>query len=102
MNNQLEYLIFENNSLDKWQNKDHTALLTECINELINKDFPALIQLLYRLDIPEKKLKENLALQETMDAAEIISTMIIKRQIEKIVSREKFSRKNSENNEERW
>ncbi len=102
MNNQLENIIFENNSLDTWQNKDHTALLTQCINEMINTDFPALVQLLYRLDIPEKKLKENLALEDDKNSAEIISTMIIKRQIEKIISREKFRRKNSENNEERW
>ena len=102
MNNQLENIIFENNSLETWQNKDHAALLIQCINELINTDFPALIQLLYRLDIPENKLKENLAQNDEKNAGEIISTMIIKRQVEKIISREKFRRKNSENNEERW
>ena len=102
MNSQLENIIFQNKGLDTWQSKEHAALLTELINELINTDFPKLIQLVYRLDIPEKKLKENLASYDKKDAAEIISAMIINRQSEKIISREKFSRKDSENNEERW
>lgn len=102
MNSQLENIIFQNSGLDTWQSKEHAALLAALINELIITDFPALIQLLYRIDIPEKKLKENLALYDKEDAAEIIADMIIKRQVEKIISREKFSRKDSENNEERW
>jgi hypothetical protein len=51
--------------------------LSNYIQELIDKDMPALLQLLYRLDIDEDKLKTYLANNSIWDAATIISTLIM-------------------------
>ena len=54
-------------------------LFIDKINYLINHDFDQLIQLLYRIDVDETKLKT--ALRNTQrDAAEVIAEMIIERE----------------------
>ena len=60
------------------------------INQMINNDFPGLINLLYRFDIDEKKLKELLRTNSGEDAGMIIAELLIERQIEKQRSREKY------------
>jgi hypothetical protein len=77
-------------------------LIINKIELLINTDFQKLIQLLYTLDIPEKKLKELLA-TEHANAAVIISDLIIERQLQKIEMRKKFMGDNSDIPEdEKW
>lgn len=78
-------------------------ILSEKINELIEKDFPQLINILYRIDISEQKLKTLLKQHQDVDAARIMSAMIIDRQLEKIKLREQF-RKNEDDisADERW
>ena len=71
------------------RNENILEQLSEYINDLIANDFSSLIQLLYRLDIPEKKLKESLRLNVQEDAGRIMAMMIIKRQMEKIELRKK-------------
>lgn len=51
--------------------------LVNYIQELIDRDMPALLQLLYRLDIDEDKLKTYLANSSLADGAAIISKLII-------------------------
>lgn len=51
--------------------------LSNYIQELIDRDMPALIHLLYRLDIDEDKLKTILANSSLAEGATIISTLII-------------------------
>lgn len=60
------------------------------INYLINNDFQRLVQVLYTVDVDEKKLKNLLALQPDKDAAEIIASLIINRQLEKSATRQHF------------
>ncbi len=43
--------------------------LSSFINDLINKDFNALIQLLYRIDVNEQKLKTLLKQQQDVDTS---------------------------------
>lgn len=77
--------------------------LTQYINDLINHDFSQLVSLLYRIDVPEKKLRQVLDATNGKDAASVIATMIIERQLEKIRSREKFkSNDNEMSEEEKW
>ncbi len=76
--------------------------LIELINDLIKKDFPSLIQLLYRIDVNEKKLKDLLQQSPGTDAALIIADAIVKRQLQKIASREKFSPKNNAADKDQW
>ena len=53
--------------------------LIDKINYLLVNDFATLVQILYRIDIDELKLKENLRQQNTEPAAKVIAEMMIKR-----------------------
>ena len=70
-------------------------LLVERIDELIRADFEKLKWILYRIDVSEKKLSEELKNSEA-DAATIMADMIIARQIEKAESRKKFGGKEND------
>ncbi|MBS1622361.1 MAG: hypothetical protein JST10_04185 [Bacteroidetes bacterium] len=77
--------------------------LSSYINELILTDFSKLVQILYRLDIPENKLKQLLADNAGKDAGKIIAEMIIERQIQKINSRQQFHQRDKNISEdEKW
>ena len=69
-----------------------TGLLANRINEMINRDFSALVQLLYRIDVSESKLRQLLQENATSDAGRIIAQLILERQWQKILSRRKYSR----------
>ncbi|MEP6514484.1 MAG: hypothetical protein ABJA79_11485 [Parafilimonas sp.] len=87
------------------QQPDVLKQLNEYINYLINHDFPALVQLLYRIDISEKKIKEALQLQDAEDGGALIAKMIIERQLQKIKSKSKQSFSKSDENiisEDEW
>jgi hypothetical protein len=64
--------------------------LTEKINHMIVEDFSGLVQALYRMDVSESKLRDLLQNQPHTDAADLIATLIMERQIEKWKSRQKF------------
>lgn len=70
-------------------------LLVEFIDDLIRNDFNRLLSILYRVDISEEKLKLKLAQnKETpVRSAEIIAQLLIDREAEKMVSREKYRKK---------
>lgn len=63
------------------------ARLAEKINELIIHDFNKLIQILYRMDVNETKLKILLKENSTQNASEIIASLVIERQLQKLKSR---------------
>ncbi len=87
------------------QQADVLKQLNEYINYLINHDFPALVQLLYRIDISEKKIKGALQLQDAEDAGALIAKMIIERQLQKIKSKSKQSFSKADENiisEDEW
>jgi hypothetical protein len=86
----------------KSYNEIHTELATY-INNLIKNDFDKLIAYLYRIDVNEEKLKSLLQQKPDEDAGNIIATLIIERQQQKIKSRQLFSQKdNSFDEEEKW
>jgi hypothetical protein len=60
--------------------------LIDQINYLLLNDFNRLVQLLYRVDVNEEKLKRLLQDQPQTDAAVIIADLLIQRQKEKMVS----------------
>jgi hypothetical protein len=73
------------------------------VNELINTDFNQLLQLLYRLDVNEKKIRTLLESNKGIDSAPLITDLIIERQIEKIKSRRQFKQRDDTiSDEERW
>jgi hypothetical protein len=67
--------------------------LSDYINQLILANFERLVQLLYRIDVSEAKLKYLLKENPNEDAGRIIALLIIERQIQKI----KFKKEMSEN-----
>ena len=78
-------------------------ILAQRINYLIANDFNRLVQILYRIDVREQKLKELLKQNPGADAGRIIAALVIERQLEKKKSREQF--RNDSNNftdEEKW
>lgn len=60
------------------------------INQLIKNDFSSLMRVLYRIDISEKAVQKQMALMPD-DTANAISTLMVKREIQKVVLRKQFS-----------
>lgn len=96
-------------------------LLAEKLNTMIRTDFSALVQLLYRIDINETRLRQLLTPQrsahnlrpdsahspvtpeeETEDAGIIIARLIIERQRQKIQTRRQYSPPNPLKGESEW
>lgn len=63
------------------------AALAAAINHMIVHKRDQLIQLLYRMDISEKKLKILLQQHPQTDAGQIIAALVIEREQQKIASR---------------
>ena len=77
--------------------------LATYLNSLANTDFNKLLNLLYRLDIDEMKLRKKLSENSGLDAGNIIAEMVLKRQVEKFESRKKFGRRDGlTGEEEKW
>jgi hypothetical protein len=99
----IDKIIAVTNSTEKASEEKIRAQLVSLINELINEDFQALIQLLYRIDVSEKNIRINLEKNSDIDSATVLADLIIERQLQKIDSRKKFNSNNSdENDEEKW
>ena len=64
------------------------------INDCIQHDFNKLVQLLYRIDVSEEKLKYILQLNPNEDAAKLIAVVIIERLAATKAARASFSTTN--------
>ncbi len=77
--------------------------LAERINYLIVNNFSSLVQILYRIDVSEQKIKTLLKENASSNAGRIIASLVIERQVEKWESRKKFNQnKDDIDNEEAW
>jgi hypothetical protein len=77
--------------------------LQAVINSMMEKDFLQLVNVLYRVDVNERKLKYLLQENVGEDAAIIIADLIIARQVEKIASRKQYNQHNDlVDDEEKW
>ena len=65
--------------------------LAIAINELIKNDFSKLVQLLYRIDVSEAKLKYILQTHTNEDAGKLIAAVVIERLAATKKAREMFS-----------
>ena len=91
-------------ALEKYSNDDHElkSKLQQLVNELLINDFNQLVNLLYRMDVNENKLKKLLHDNPTTDASVLITDLLIERQLEKTKSRELFKNNNQvDENEKR-
>ena len=82
--------------------EDFENKLASVIDDLIANDFGRLVQILYRLDISEKRLKELLAAQQGRDASIVIAKLIIEREKQKIESRKNFRQHDDIPDNEKW
>lgn len=77
--------------------------ITAVVNELIAHDFSKLVEILYRVDVNETTLKENIAKSAGGDAAPIIAQMLLERQQQKLALRQSFrSSQDAIPDEEKW
>ena len=98
-----EKILAVSNLIDQKNDEKLREKLIFLINELIKKNFDVLVQLLYRIDVYEKKIRLYLSKNRQEDSAAILADLIIERQLEKMESRKKFSEnKNEECDEEKW
>ena len=95
--------IFDHNDIGSLQTTGLHAQLAAYVNQLIISNFDDLIFLLYRVDVNEAKLKALLKANVGLDAGELIATLIIERQVQKIISRREHGRDNNDIKEdESW
>jgi len=68
--------------------EDFQKMLAKVIRHLLDNDFELLLNGLYRIDVNEEKVK--LAMASEGDVAEQIAFLIIEREMQKVVTREKY------------
>ena len=76
--------------------------LSAYLNYLLINDFPALVQILYRVDVSEQKLKTVLSQNKEADAGDLLSELLMQRQAEKTALRQSFTPSEDPPDEERW
>jgi hypothetical protein len=76
--------------------------LVHAVNDLLVHDFQALVQLLYRLDVDEHKIRSSLAGNPGTDAAELIAQLLFARQMQKLKTRQRESAQRPDDDEEKW
>jgi hypothetical protein len=77
--------------------------LQAMVSQIMKTDFQKLVNILYRIDVNERKLKYLLQENVGEDAPVIIADLIIERQMEKIKSRKQYSRQDDDiSDEEKW
>lgn len=89
------------NELQPWENPS-VEQLSAWVNEMIDRDFGGLLNLLYRLDINETKLRKLLEDIPNEDAGRIIAALIIERQLQKKKSKEMFKQEGEIPEEDKW
>jgi len=72
-----------------------TLELETMINDLIKEDFSKLVQLLYRIDVSQAKLKNVLKEHPNEDAGKLIALIVIERLAATKKARESFTTKSS-------
>lgn len=70
---------------------DLVALLTPLIKGMLDRDFEKLLQICYRVDLREEKLKTILHTSEPETMAADLSRALVARQIQKIEIKRKYS-----------
>ncbi|TDH23216.1 hypothetical protein EXU57_17215 [Segetibacter sp. 3557_3] len=77
-------------------------LLEERVNLLINHDLQRLIQILYRMDVPEKELRRTLDRTNGSNAALTIATMMLNRELQIIETRKRYRSMDDIPEEDKW
>ncbi|MCL1672898.1 hypothetical protein SAMN05421866_2356 [Chryseobacterium oranimense] len=79
--------------LSKRSNQEKFEALADYLDGLIQSDFNRLLNILYRIDVSEEKVKRALAEnQNKVPAGQVIAKLLIERETEKIKLRVKYSK----------
>ncbi|WP_316803042.1 hypothetical protein [Pedobacter nototheniae] len=84
-----------NKDFDLEQNLSESQLrhtMIDAFAYLVDNDFPKLIQILYKADVDQYKLKELLENTMGLSSAEVIADAYINRQLAKIETWKKYSK----------
>ncbi|WP_143959707.1 hypothetical protein [Litoribacter populi] len=82
---------FENLPEKFFEKHDLVEALTPLIQEMLNRDFERFLQLCYRIDLGEEKLKNILHKSEPEKVGHDLADAIVDRQMLKIEIRRKYS-----------
>ena len=89
------------NELQPWEHLS-AEQLADYINEMILHDFTGLLNLLYRLDVSETRVRKILDEMQQEDAGKIIAAVIIERQLQKIKTKQQFKQEGEIPEDEKW
>ncbi len=76
--------------------------LAEKINDLVSNDFPSLVNILYRIDVSELKVKQVLKDHPDADAGALIASLIMERMLAKAKNRDNFRPNSPIPDDEKW
>jgi hypothetical protein len=76
--------------------------MAHVIRQLIDQDFPKLVQLLYRLDVPEGKLRQVLIENPEGDAGMLIAKMVAERIAQREKNKTMFPKQEDIPEDEKW
>ena len=85
----------------RWEGMSAEELAKQ-INHLIVHDFSALVQILYRLDVNEARLKMVLSKNPQEDAGKLIAALIIERLKKREEVKKQFPAQENIPEEDRW
>ncbi|MFT6370528.1 MAG: hypothetical protein ACJAWH_001611 [Maribacter sp.] len=69
------------------------TVIREKIYLLLMERFPEYLNVMYAVDIPERAFR-NLKITDTVDVAEQVTFLVLKRELQKVVLKEKYKFKN--------
>lgn len=85
-------IIFSNNpNISPYQELFQQIL--PLVDEMLNEDYPKLLSILYRIDIDEEFINRKLKETSNADTDEVITDLIIKRELQKVIIKEIYSLK---------
>ena len=99
---QIEQLLNQNKQLSIVQKEKLRDQLVNLINHLLLNEFNKLVQVLYRIDVSEQKLKQLVQKNPETDAALIITDLLIERQAQKMKTKRSFKADDNIADEDKW
>ena len=102
VNEHIERLLNQSKLLTIAQKEKLKDEIVLYVNQLLLHDFNKLVQVLYTVDVSEKKLKELLQKNPATDAAIIIADLLIERQDEKVKTKRSFKANDNIPDDEKW
>ncbi|MEM9324518.1 MAG: hypothetical protein AAGA85_02635 [Bacteroidota bacterium] len=67
------------------------AWLTSEISRMLDEDFGALLNALYRIDVPEQSVKTLLELEAPDQIAPSLARLVMDRQFQKVITRRRYA-----------